>query len=184
MWEDLVKLTDGLYPAEMAFGPDDIGHWKDKLPYVRHDLERIAGRQRTLSGLGRFDFGFDFGAPVNHARDLARYRSIPYSLRNSVEPRMSLAARATLVAFLRSGQRAGTIKGDETIQTGIERLDALKRALDESYGRGLAVLEYSRQVLKRFRHISPHWSRGSGCPIAAGIRDARPSAASTTSAIK
>ena len=72
----------------MAFGPDDIGHWKDKLPYVRHDLELIKEREATLSTkFGRFDFGFDFGAPVNHAGDLARYRSIPYSLRNSVEPR-------------------------------------------------------------------------------------------------
>jgi hypothetical protein len=87
VWDELVKLTDGVYPAEMANGPDDIGHWKDKLPYVRHDLELIGERQSTLSKLGRFDFGFDFGAPVNPARDLARYRSIPFSLRNSVEPR-------------------------------------------------------------------------------------------------
>jgi hypothetical protein len=54
--------------------------------------------------------------------------------RNAVEPGMSLPARATLIAFLRSGQRAGAIKGDEAVQAGIEGLDALKRALDECYG--------------------------------------------------
>ena len=64
VWEDLVSLTDGLYPAEMAFGPDDIGHWKDKLPYVRHDKVLIAERQAILGKFGRFDYGFDFGASV------------------------------------------------------------------------------------------------------------------------
>jgi hypothetical protein len=87
VWEDLVSLTDGLYPAEMAFGPDDIGHWKDKLPYVRHDKELIAGRQAILARFGRFDYGFDFGAPVEPAGIPAHYRDIPYSKRNSVEPR-------------------------------------------------------------------------------------------------
>ena len=87
IWEELAKFTEGRYPPEMAFGPDDIGHWKDKLPYVRHDLELIREREEVLEKFGRFDFGFDFGAPVEPAQDLARYRSIPYSLRNSVEPR-------------------------------------------------------------------------------------------------
>ena len=54
--------------------------------------------------------------------------------RNSIEPGMSLTARATRIAFFRGGERAGGIKRNETIQTGIERLDALKRALDESDG--------------------------------------------------
>jgi hypothetical protein len=54
--------------------------------------------------------------------------------RNSVEPGLSTALRAALIAFLRSGQCAGAIESDETIQPGIERLDALKRALDESHG--------------------------------------------------
>jgi len=87
VWEDLVTLTDGLYPEEMAFGPDDIGHWKDKLPYVRHDKVLIDERLDILDKFGRFDFAFDFGAHVPPAQDLARYRSIPYSLRNTVEPR-------------------------------------------------------------------------------------------------
>jgi hypothetical protein len=62
VWEDLVRLTDGLYPEEMAFGPQDIGHWKDRLPYVRHDVQTVAERERVWEELGRFDFGFDFGA--------------------------------------------------------------------------------------------------------------------------
>jgi hypothetical protein len=71
----------------MAFGPDDIGHWRDKLPYVRHDLELIREREDVLEKFGRFDYGFDFGAPVDLADDLTRYRAIPFSLRNSVEAR-------------------------------------------------------------------------------------------------
>ena len=51
--------------------------------------------------------------------------------RNSVEPGVSLPARATRIALFRGGERAGAIKRDETVQTGIKRLDALKRALDE-----------------------------------------------------
>ena len=46
---------------------------------------------------------------------------------------MRLTARATRVAFLRGGERAGAIKGDEAVQSGIECLDALERALDKSY---------------------------------------------------
>ena len=47
---------------------------------------------------------------------------------------LTLAARTALITLLRGGQRTGAIKGDETIQTEIGCLDALKRALDESYG--------------------------------------------------
>jgi hypothetical protein len=87
VWESLVRLTDGLYPDQMAFGPDDVGHWKDKLPYVRHDLELVRERAEVLQQFGRFDFGFDFGAPVDRSGNLVAYRSIPYVLRNNVEPR-------------------------------------------------------------------------------------------------
>ena len=87
IWEELASFTEDKYPAEMAFGPEDIGHWKDKLPYVRHDLESIRGREEILEKFGRFDFGFDFGAAVNPARDAARYRNLPYSLQNSVAAR-------------------------------------------------------------------------------------------------
>lgn len=64
VWEELARFTDGLYPDGLAFGPDDVGHWKDKLPYVRHDLRLVADREAVLRRFGRFDVGFDFGAPV------------------------------------------------------------------------------------------------------------------------
>ena len=86
VWEKLVQLTDGLYPAEMAFGPDDVGRWKDKLPYVRHDLKLLEERERVFHEFGRFDFGFDFGGPPATARG-SSYRNDPYVLRNTVEPR-------------------------------------------------------------------------------------------------
>jgi hypothetical protein len=77
VWEKLAALTDDLYPAQMAFGPDDIGHWKDKLPYVRHDLKLIEERRKVLEQFGRFDFGFDFGG------------------RSAVAPRFKLVAPET-----------------------------------------------------------------------------------------
>jgi hypothetical protein len=95
VWERLVRLTDGLYPAEMAFGPEDIGHWKDKLPYVRHDLELVKERAELLDKFGRFDFGFDFGAPVKTPANLASflpedpasYRARAFVLANTLAPR-------------------------------------------------------------------------------------------------
>ena len=41
IWEHLAAFTDGLYPREMAYGPADTGHWRDKLPAVRRDLQWI-----------------------------------------------------------------------------------------------------------------------------------------------
>jgi hypothetical protein len=86
VWEGLVKLTDGLYPDQMAFGPADTGHWKDKLPYVRHDLATIEERRSLWNRFGRFLAGFDFGAAVP-ARQGAIYRTLPSLLHSTVEPR-------------------------------------------------------------------------------------------------
>lgn len=86
VWERLVRLTDGLYPDEMAFGPDDVGHWKDKLPYVRYDLELVREREEVFQRYGRFDFGFDFGGPVKKITG-ASYDTTPYVWQNNVAPR-------------------------------------------------------------------------------------------------
>ncbi len=87
VWERLVRLTDGLYPVAMAFGPDDVGHWKDKLPYVRHDLELVRERTELFDKFGRFDYGFDFGASVKTPTTPAAYRANAFVLQNSVAPR-------------------------------------------------------------------------------------------------
>ncbi len=87
VWERLVHLTDGLYPERMAFGPDDIGHWKDKLPYVRHDVELVKERAATFDGFGRFDRAFDFGGKVQVQPNPAAYRANAAILANTVEPR-------------------------------------------------------------------------------------------------
>jgi hypothetical protein len=99
-WEELVRLTDGVYPEHMVYGGPDMGHWKDKLPYVRFDLALIGEREDILKRFGRFDFGFDFGAPgANHnqpmgstppgrlGRPFWSFRDTHYVLENNVEPR-------------------------------------------------------------------------------------------------
>jgi hypothetical protein len=95
-WEELVKLTDGLYPSEMANGPDDVGHWKDKLLYVRHDLELVREREEVLERFGAFDFGFDFGAPVSPPPAMPGYRNTAYVRMNNVAPRFRAVAPETM----------------------------------------------------------------------------------------
>lgn len=96
VWEKLVRLTDGLYPEQMANGPDDFGHWKDRLPYVRHDLKLVSEREKVFERFGRFDFGFDFGGPVIRPRSGSSYRNDPFVWRNTVEPRFEPAGPGTV----------------------------------------------------------------------------------------
>jgi hypothetical protein len=87
IWERLCRLADGLYPEQMAFGPADVGHWKDKLPYARHDLELLRERADVFDRFGRFDHGFDFGGPVKTPANPAEYEANNFILRNTVAPR-------------------------------------------------------------------------------------------------
>jgi hypothetical protein len=88
-WESLVRFTDGLYSDKMVNGPDDVGHWRDKQPYVRHDLELVREREELLDRFGRFDFGFDFGGPDPEEGSApgASFRNSAYVRLNNVEPR-------------------------------------------------------------------------------------------------
>ncbi len=95
IWQKLSSLTDGLYPAEMSFGPDDKGDWKDKLPYVREDVEIVRERKAILDRFGAFTAGFDFGGPVKHERSPAAYRANNYVLANNVAPRFEPVDAAT-----------------------------------------------------------------------------------------
>ena len=60
------RLTDGVYQDDLIFGrPDDQdGHWKDNLPYARHDLQRLDEVEALWRRYGHFDLGFDFGAQL------------------------------------------------------------------------------------------------------------------------
>jgi len=78
VWEELAEFTSGLYPLDMVYGPEDHGHWKDKLPYIRHDLNSLDEREWLLDRFGHIDFGFDFGPALNSR--LYRY---------AVEPRFT-----------------------------------------------------------------------------------------------
>jgi hypothetical protein len=111
IWEKLVRLTDGLYPENMAFGPDDNGHWKDKLPYVRHDVEAVADRQQIFARFGRFVAGFDFGGRVKSQPKPDAYRQDNAVLQNNVEPRFTAVDAGTRFdpqrgfGWLSSGER-------------------------------------------------------------------------------
>ncbi|PYV10338.1 MAG: hypothetical protein DMG07_21290 [Acidobacteria bacterium] len=69
VWRRLVRLTDGVYYPQMVFGPRDVGHWKDNLVFVRHDVSRLEEVSKLLDAYGLFDLGLDFGpkvTPRNH----------------------------------------------------------------------------------------------------------------------
>ena len=42
-WKRIVELTKGVYYEHMVFNapPGQIGHWKDELPFLEHDLNRL-----------------------------------------------------------------------------------------------------------------------------------------------
>jgi len=94
VWEQIVRLTDGVYPNQMAFGPDDIGHWSDKLPYVRHDLKLVADREDVHKAVGGFVAGFDFGGTVAKQPRYGAYRQDNYVLGNTVAPGFQAADAA------------------------------------------------------------------------------------------
>jgi hypothetical protein len=100
-WQELVRFTDGLYSHEFANGPDDVGHWKDKLPYVLHDLDLIREREEIFERFGRFDYGFDFGAaaaippPPPISTPGPAFRSTPYVRLNNVAARFTLVSPET-----------------------------------------------------------------------------------------
>jgi hypothetical protein len=85
-WQRLASFTDGLYSHDFANGPDDVGHWKDKLPYVLHDLEIIREREEILARFGRFDFAFDFGSTPPTPLPGPSFRTTPYTRLNNVAP--------------------------------------------------------------------------------------------------
>jgi hypothetical protein len=91
-WQRLVGLTDGIYSPEMAFGPDDVGSWKDKLPYVQHDVAVVREREEIFTRFGRFDAGFDFGADVPDTPGGAAWHDTTYMRANNVAPRFKAVA--------------------------------------------------------------------------------------------
>jgi hypothetical protein len=94
IWQQLAALTDGLYPAEMTYGPEDRGSWKDKLAYVEEDLKLVDQRIAVFEKLGRFDLGIDFGGAVESPVP-GSYRDTAYVLRNTVAPGFAPADAAT-----------------------------------------------------------------------------------------
>lgn len=84
IWEALVKATDGVYYPHMVFGPEDVGHWKDNLVFVRRDVARLQEVEKLFQRYGLFDIGFDFGATVPETR---RGFEPLYTANYSVEPR-------------------------------------------------------------------------------------------------
>jgi len=95
-WERLAKFTDGLYSSDFANGPDDVGSWKGKLPYVRHDLELVREREETFKRFGRFDFAFDFGAAPPVPSPGPAFLATSYPRMNNVEPRFVAVSKDTV----------------------------------------------------------------------------------------
>jgi hypothetical protein len=139
IWQTLVALTDGLYPAEMSFGPDDKGNWKDKLPYVRHDVEIVHEREEILKQFGKFTAGFDFGGAVKHEKSPAAFRANNYVLENNVAPRFQPVDTATrCVHFLQNLCRARvmTALSPAAFVNAIAAHDDVFRSAIHTLGRG------------------------------------------------
>ena len=102
-WQELVELTTGLYPAEMAFGPDDVGHWKDRLPYLEHDMKLLEERVARFEKYGPVRSGFDFGGAVQEPKSPG-YRQTRSVVANNVEPGFQAVAPETA---WREGAQAG-----------------------------------------------------------------------------
>jgi len=95
VWEKLVLLTDGVYPAEMVFHWQEYGHWKDKIPYLKHDLRTLDERKDVYDRFGCFDHGFDFGGRTMEPGYLPPFRTTHAMIANTVEPRFRHASADT-----------------------------------------------------------------------------------------
>ncbi len=95
VWEQLGKLTADAYPPHMAVGPQDTGHWADKLAWVKHDQKTLDERIAIFEQFGRFLFGFDFGPRINPFGG-PDYKRTPYLWTNRVEPRFTAVDEASL----------------------------------------------------------------------------------------
>ncbi len=84
IWQRLARLTEGLYYPKMVFGPQDTGHWRDNLVFVRHDVHRLQEVEELFDRYGIFDLGLDFGPKVAIRRH--PYEP-PYTSSYSVERR-------------------------------------------------------------------------------------------------
>jgi hypothetical protein len=47
-WKEIARLTDGFYYDHMVFNrpPEQIGHWKDELPFLENELARLTEIER------------------------------------------------------------------------------------------------------------------------------------------
>ncbi len=100
IWNGLVKLTDGVYPEQMAYGPADVGAWKEKLPYVQHDVTWLEELEKTAEKFGQNDFRIDFGGPPLEPDSVPYrdYRDGHFIRNNNLEPRFERAAADTTFA--------------------------------------------------------------------------------------
>jgi hypothetical protein len=60
IWRRLAAVAEVHHPR-MVFGPGATGHWRDALPFVRHDVKRLREVERLFDRYGLFALGLDFG---------------------------------------------------------------------------------------------------------------------------
>jgi hypothetical protein len=63
-WKKLVAIADRQYHGDLVLGPEEQGHWKDKLPLIEGNVKVIREAQQVLREYGLFEKGFDFGSPA------------------------------------------------------------------------------------------------------------------------
>lgn len=141
VWGKLATFTKDLYPPNMAYGPEDYGHWGDKILYLEHDLRTLRARRWLLDRFGRFAFGFDFGGAPGRLRYLQyihpdvepRFQAVHPGLAYSEETGFGWASDGARSAVAHEAVARGTLRA-----TTHDPLDLPTNALfgDSIRGRG------------------------------------------------
>ncbi len=76
IWRQLSKVADEIYSDNLIFGPGSVGHWKDNIAFVEHDLQQLNYQKALFDVIQDADYAFDFG-PEPFTRNTEAYNT-PY----------------------------------------------------------------------------------------------------------
>jgi hypothetical protein len=84
-WKELSARADEIYSDNLVFGPGSVGHWKDNIRFVEHDLKQLKYQEEIYRITQHADFAFDLG-PEPFTSTTSRW-STTYTNDFTIEPR-------------------------------------------------------------------------------------------------